>query len=109
MDDIGLLVDFVALKKIVHAVLDRMDHQWLNDLPPFDAINPSAENMAKHIYDQVVEGMKDTAGRAGSLGAPLGNRPVQRDIQAVRSFQPSAFSFGLRLTGEASWSFYIFG
>jgi 6-pyruvoyltetrahydropterin/6-carboxytetrahydropterin synthase len=36
-----------------------MDHQWLNDLPPFDAINPSAENMAKHIYDQVVEGLKD--------------------------------------------------
>jgi 6-pyruvoyltetrahydropterin/6-carboxytetrahydropterin synthase len=62
LDEIGLLVDFVALKKVVHAVLDRMDHQWLNDFPPFDAINPSAENMAKHIYEQVVEGMKDTAG-----------------------------------------------
>jgi 6-pyruvoyltetrahydropterin/6-carboxytetrahydropterin synthase len=59
LDEIGLLVDFVALKKVVHTVLDRMDHQWLNDLPPFDAINPSAENMAKHIYDQVVEGLKD--------------------------------------------------
>src|SRR5208282_5000062 len=62
LDEIGLLVDFVALKKIVHAVLDRMDHQWLNDLPPFDAINPSAENMAKHIYDGVAGGLKDTPG-----------------------------------------------
>ena len=53
LDAIGLLVDFVELKRAVHAVLDRMDHQWLNDLPPFDAINPSAENMAKYIYDEV--------------------------------------------------------
>ena len=53
LDAIGLLVDFVALKRVVHAVLDRMDHQWLNDFPPFDTLNPSAENMAKYIYDEV--------------------------------------------------------
>jgi 6-pyruvoyltetrahydropterin/6-carboxytetrahydropterin synthase len=46
------------LKKIVHGVLDRMDHQWLNDFPPFDALNPSAENMAKYIYDEVAAGLK---------------------------------------------------
>jgi 6-pyruvoyltetrahydropterin/6-carboxytetrahydropterin synthase len=57
LDSIGLLVDFVELKRVVHTVLDRMDHQWLNDLPPFDRLNPSAENMAKHIYDQVSEGL----------------------------------------------------
>ena len=57
LDEIGLLVDFVELKKVVHAVLDRMDHQWLNDFPPFDALNPSAENMAKYIHDQVKEGL----------------------------------------------------
>ena len=53
LDSIGLLVDFVELKKVVHAVLDRMDHQWLNEFPPFDVLNPSAENMARHIYDEV--------------------------------------------------------
>jgi len=53
LDEIGLLVDFVELKRVVHAVLDRMDHQWLNDFPPFDVLNPSAENMAKYIYDEV--------------------------------------------------------
>jgi 6-pyruvoyltetrahydropterin/6-carboxytetrahydropterin synthase len=58
LDEIGLLVDFVELKRAVHAVLDRMDHQWLNDLPPFDKLNPSAENMAKFIYDEVNAGMK---------------------------------------------------
>ena len=53
LDDRGLLVDFVELKKVVHGVLDRMDHQWLNDFPPFDVLNPSAENMARYIYEQV--------------------------------------------------------
>ena len=53
LDEIGLLVDFVELKKAVHTVIDRLDHQWLNDLPPFDKLNPSAENMARFIYDEV--------------------------------------------------------
>ena len=58
LDSIGLLVDFVELKRAVHSVLDRMDHQWLNEFPPFDAINPSAENMAKFIYDEVHAGLQ---------------------------------------------------
>jgi len=57
VDAVGLLVDFVELKRVVHSVLDRLDHQWLNDYPPFDQINPSAENIAKYIFDQVHEGL----------------------------------------------------
>jgi len=60
LDAIGLLVDFVDLKKAVRAVIDRMDHVWLNDMPPFDILNPSAENMAKFIYDEAARGMKET-------------------------------------------------
>ena len=62
LDDIGLLVDFVELKRVLHAVLDRMDHQWLNDFPPFDVQNPSAENMARYIYEQVADGLKPREG-----------------------------------------------
>jgi 6-pyruvoyltetrahydropterin/6-carboxytetrahydropterin synthase len=62
LDSVGLLVDFVELKKVVHAVLDRMDHQWLNDFSPFDVLNPSAENMAKYIYDEVSQGLKAQKG-----------------------------------------------
>ncbi len=62
LDSIGLLVDFVELKKVVHGVLDRMDHQWLNEFPPFDVLNPSAENMAKYIFDEVCEGLKTRQG-----------------------------------------------
>ena len=68
LDSIGLLVDFVELKKVVHAVLDRLDHQWLNEFPPFDVLNPSAENMAKYIFDEVSEGLKTRQGvRVGAI------------------------------------------
>jgi 6-pyruvoyltetrahydropterin/6-carboxytetrahydropterin synthase len=58
LDSIGLLFDFVHLKKILHSVIDGMDHKYLNDQPPFDVINPSAENIAKYIYDEGARGMK---------------------------------------------------
>ena len=68
LDSIGLLVDFVELKKVVHSVLDRMDHQWLNEFPPFDVLNPSAENIAKYIYDEVNKGIGGQADvRLGSV------------------------------------------
>jgi 6-pyruvoyltetrahydropterin/6-carboxytetrahydropterin synthase len=62
LDEIGLLVDFVELKRVVHGVLERMDHQWLNEFPPFDVLNPSAENMARYVYEQVQEGLKTREG-----------------------------------------------
>ena len=54
LDSIGLLVDFVAVKKLMQTVVDRLDHQFLNDLAPFDVLNPSAENMAKYFYDEIL-------------------------------------------------------
>jgi 6-pyruvoyltetrahydropterin/6-carboxytetrahydropterin synthase len=62
LDEIGLLVDFVELKRVVHAVLDRMDHQWLNELPPFDKLNPSAENMARYIYEELAAALQAREG-----------------------------------------------
>ncbi len=62
LDSTGLLVEFAELKRVVHTVLDRMDHQWLNEFPPFDKLNPSAENMARYIYEQVADGLKPKPG-----------------------------------------------
>ena len=53
LDNIGLLVDFVEVKKLIHGVVDRLDHRFINDLPPFDIVNPSAENLAKYFYDEI--------------------------------------------------------
>jgi len=61
LDATGLLVDFVELKRLLHAAVERLDHQFLNDVPPFDVQNPSAENMAKYFYDKIRTGMNDAA------------------------------------------------
>ncbi len=57
LDDAGLLVDFVHIKKLMREVIERLDHHYLNDVPPFDKLNPSAENMAKYLYDEIANGM----------------------------------------------------
>ncbi|MBK9167890.1 MAG: 6-carboxytetrahydropterin synthase QueD [Bryobacterales bacterium] len=53
LNDIGLLVDFGDVKRAVREVVGRLDHQFINDLQPFDTINPSAENLARYFYDEV--------------------------------------------------------
>jgi 6-pyruvoyltetrahydropterin/6-carboxytetrahydropterin synthase len=53
LDSIGLLCDFTAIKHVIRDVINVLDHQFMNDLEPFKAVNPSAENVAKYFYDEV--------------------------------------------------------
>lgn len=55
LDSAGLLVDFVELKRVMKGIIDYLDHQFINDLAPFDVINPSAENIAKFFHDRMTE------------------------------------------------------
>jgi 6-pyruvoyltetrahydropterin/6-carboxytetrahydropterin synthase len=57
LDATGLLVDFIEVKRLMGDVIDYLDHQFMNDLPPFDDINPSAENIAKYFYDRISAGL----------------------------------------------------
>lgn len=50
LDDIGLAYDFAELKAHLAEVISRFDHTNLNDVAPFDKINPSSENIAANIY-----------------------------------------------------------
>src|SRR5579864_4632905 len=52
LDKAGLLLDFKDLKGVMKQVIDRLDHQMLNDIEPFIQLNPSAENLAKYFFDQ---------------------------------------------------------
>lgn len=49
----GILIDFRLVKRWLKDILDRMDHQHLNELPFFSGINPSSENIARHIYREM--------------------------------------------------------
>jgi len=53
VDDVGMAYDFVELKKHLRDILSRFDHTCLNDASPFDNINPSSENIATTIYNEL--------------------------------------------------------
>ena len=53
LDENGLLHDFADLKRRLRTTSEYLDHQFINDLKPFDLINPSAENIARFICEEV--------------------------------------------------------
>ncbi len=73
LDDCGLLVDFIDVKRIMGEILDRIDHQFLNEIPPFDVVNPSAENIAEYWFQQMSCGLKEN--------------PVPVRVQSVRIWE----------------------
>ena len=78
LDSIGLLYDFTQLKGVIREIVGGLDHKFLNDQPPFDVINPSAENLAKFFYDETTRQVK---------GSPEGSR-----IAAVTVWETDATS-----------------
>ena len=65
LDATGLLYDFVHLKKVIQGVIRGLDHKYLNELKPFDTLNPSAENLARYIYDETARQLLSSANGAG--------------------------------------------
>lgn len=59
LDRAGLLVDFLDLNQLISGAVAYLDHRFINDLPPFDEINPSAENMARYFFDRLSDGLKN--------------------------------------------------
>ena len=50
LDEVGMAVDFKQMKAAAREVGERLDHRYLNELEPFDKINPTAENIAAYMY-----------------------------------------------------------
>jgi 6-pyruvoyltetrahydropterin/6-carboxytetrahydropterin synthase len=80
LNEIGLAYDFVELKHHLSEVLAQFDHTSLNDVLPFDKLNPSSENIAVTIYDQL-------KGRF-SEGASLSNVEVWESPQSFVTYSP---------------------
>ena len=58
--DSGLAFDFRKAKAVLSAVLDYLDHEYINDLPEFSVQNPSAEAIAKLVFDRVKQSVPQT-------------------------------------------------
>lgn len=59
LDNVGMGIDFKRMKAVANEVGDRLDHRYLNDLEPFTAVNPTAENIAAYMYREIAERLND--------------------------------------------------
>ena len=53
LDDVGMGIDFKVIKQATRKIADQLDHRYLNELEPFTEINPTAENIAAHFYNEL--------------------------------------------------------
>jgi 6-pyruvoyltetrahydropterin/6-carboxytetrahydropterin synthase len=81
LDKIGLAVDFGEVKKALAEITEKLDHRLLDALPFFKKVNPSAENLAKFIF----EGLKKRAMK-GARSARLSKVSVWENDRSCASY-----------------------
>lgn len=59
LNEQGMAVDFKALKGSAQDLCAQLDHHYLNDIPPFDQVNPTAENLAAFFYHGLSKKIND--------------------------------------------------
>jgi 6-pyruvoyltetrahydropterin/6-carboxytetrahydropterin synthase len=59
LDALGMVIDFAALKAALSEVLGPFDHRVINEVPPFDQRNTTAELLAEYVYRQMAERLDD--------------------------------------------------
>jgi 6-pyruvoyltetrahydropterin/6-carboxytetrahydropterin synthase len=62
LDAAGLLLDFKQLKQVMRPVVERLDHQMINEIAPFTEVNPSAENLAQYFYSETSAQLREMTG-----------------------------------------------
>ncbi len=67
LDELGMAIDFKAIKRHTKVVTDELDHRYLNEIPPFDELNPTAENMAAYIYRRLSDELNDPRVRISAV------------------------------------------
>jgi len=61
LNNMGMVMDFKDIKAAVGEILERLDHKYLNEVPPFDSENPTTEHLARHIATELEPRLPDKA------------------------------------------------
>lgn len=59
LDRAGLGIDFKILKGETKKVLELLDHKYLNEIPPFNVVSPSSENIARFLFEKLAAVLED--------------------------------------------------
>lgn len=86
LNDGGMLMDFADIKKVLNEICDLLDHSNLNDMEVFKQ-NPSAERIAKYIYDQILKKLPTLSAKENALIVETGGKPGSALLYAVDVFE----------------------
>lgn len=67
LDAVGMGMDFKDIKRAANEVAGRLDHFYLNDIEPFDRLNPTAENLAAYFYHELSKLLNNTNARVNAV------------------------------------------
>lgn len=59
LNPLGMAMDFKEVKGIAESVVSGLDHRYLNEVAPFDSVNPTAEQIAEHIAGALGDKLPD--------------------------------------------------
>ena len=60
-------MDFKTIKTATRELAKTLDHRYLNDIPPFDVRNPTAENIAKYFYQRLSDTLNISTARVSAV------------------------------------------
>lgn len=55
LDELGMVLDFADLKEMMQEILGPFDHRVINDIPPFDRRNTTAELLSEYVFEEVAK------------------------------------------------------
>ena len=59
LDELGMVLDFADLKEMMQEILGPFDHRVINDIPPFDQRNTTAELFSAYVFEEVARRLAD--------------------------------------------------
>lgn len=67
LDPTGMAIDFKRIKQAANEVGGKLDHRYLNDIPPFDRMNPTAENIAAWFFQELSRNLNSEHAKVHSV------------------------------------------
>lgn len=53
LDALGMVLDFADLKAMMEEIVGPFDHRVINDIPPFDERNTTAELLSQYVFEEI--------------------------------------------------------
>ncbi len=67
LNDLGIGIDFADVEKGAQEILKGLDHVNLNDLPAFEDVNPTSENVARFLYHQLGDRLNSATAKVSKV------------------------------------------